>query len=180
MTGEGGETSFNTNFNYFLEEYGISVNPDSVARTVYFKYFHPKEVYVTQGIVNREINRAAGKKQGSQHDSNDSGLYNPNSLTFVYPFGASMNVQKPAIPLLSSGTVSYPLNRPIAGVYQGTGKSGKVLATGSAQMFSDQYIDKEENGKIFDIFVQYLTKDKIVMNPIDANEPDVYFFHVDF
>jgi hypothetical protein len=34
----------------------------------------------------------------------------------VYPFGATLNVQKPAIPILSSGTVSYPLNRPIAAV----------------------------------------------------------------
>lgn len=26
MTGEGGESSFSTNFNYLLEEYGMSVN----------------------------------------------------------------------------------------------------------------------------------------------------------
>jgi hypothetical protein len=35
----------------------------------------------------------------------------------VFPFGATLNVQKPAIPILSSGTVSYPLNRPIGAVY---------------------------------------------------------------
>lgn len=187
MTGEGGESAFNTNFNYFLEEYGMSVNPDAVARTVYFKYFHPKEVYVTHGVLNRELNKAAGKKihlNGDVSLSEYSG-FNPrfvthhtsyllfSSLTFLYPFGASLNVQKPAIPLLSSGTVSYPLNRPLAGVCQPNSKSGKVMALGSAQIFSDTYLEKEENGKLFDVIMQYLTSDKIVLNSIDANEPDV-------
>ena len=31
----------------------------------------------------------------------------------MYPFGATLNVVKPAIPVLSSGTVSLPVNRPI-------------------------------------------------------------------
>jgi intraflagellar transport protein 52 len=50
MTGEGGEVSYKTNFNYLLEEYGMSTNSDGVAGTVYYKYFHPKEVYITNGI----------------------------------------------------------------------------------------------------------------------------------
>jgi intraflagellar transport protein 52 len=174
MTTEGGESALNTNFNYLLEEYGMSVNPDAVARTVYYKYFHPKEVYVTQGVINRELNRAAGKKVGGQTTENsEHSIFNPHYLTFVYPFGSSMNIQKPGIPILSSGTVSYPLNRPVAGVYQASNHSGKVLALGSAHMFSDQYIDKEENGKLFDVLIQFLVKNKITLNSIDANEPDV-------
>jgi intraflagellar transport protein 52 len=98
----------------------------------------------------------------------------------LYPFGASLNVQKPAIPLLSSGTVSYPLNRPIAGVCQPSDKSGKLLALGSAQMFVDGYLDKEENGKLFDVLVQFLTSNKITLNSIDANEPDVTTIKVCF
>ena len=35
------------------------------------------------------------------------------SLTFVYPFGATLNVVKPAISVLSTGSVSFPLNRPV-------------------------------------------------------------------
>ena len=33
---------FETNINFFLEEYGIMVNTDGVVRTNYHKYFHPK------------------------------------------------------------------------------------------------------------------------------------------
>ncbi|KAJ3285777.1 Intraflagellar transport protein 52, partial [Borealophlyctis nickersoniae] len=179
LAGEGGESAFNTNFNYLLEEYGMMVNPDAVTRTVYYKYFHPKEVYVTSGILNREINRAAGKRVGGAVEGSvpEAGKYNPSCLTFVYPFGATLNVQKPAVPILSSGTVSYPLNRPIGAVYVNGNGRGKLVVVGSAQMFSDAYIEKEENGKLFDILVEFCTSDKIVLNSIDANEPDVSDYH---
>ena len=39
-------------------------------------------------------------------------------LPFVYPYGASLSVERPARPLLSSGPVSYPLNRPIAAMWE--------------------------------------------------------------
>ena len=40
-------------------------------------------------------------------------------------------------------------------------------------MFADGYLDKEENGKLFDVLMQFMTSSKIVLNSIDANEPDV-------
>jgi intraflagellar transport protein 52 len=151
-----------------------------VARTVFYKYFHPKEVYVQKGVLNRELNRAAGKKPDD--DQGEFSLFDPwycdinSALTFVYPFGASLNVQKPAIPILSSGSVSYPLNRPLAGVCETGTNGGKILCLGSATIFSDAYIEKEENGKLFDVLLQYIAKDTIVLNSIDANEPDVSFY----
>ncbi|KAJ1334325.1 hypothetical protein BSLG_008160 [Batrachochytrium salamandrivorans] len=128
---------------------------------------------------NRELNRAAGKKSSNTTDQGplDPGKINPNALTFVYPFGATLNVQKPAVPLLSSGTVSYPLNRPIGAIYQISHKGGKIIVVGSAQMFSDEYIEKEENGKLFDVLIQLLTSDKIILNSIDSNEPDISDYH---
>ncbi|KAJ3197221.1 Intraflagellar transport protein 52 [Irineochytrium annulatum] len=121
LAGEGGESSYNTNFNYLLEEYGIMVNADSVTRTVYYKYFHPKEVFVSNGVLNRELNKAAGKRIGS-------------------------------------------------------GK-GKLVVIGSGIMFSDNYIDREENGKLFDVLIQFCTSDKITLNSIDASEPDISDYH---
>ncbi|KAI8825976.1 uncharacterized protein EV422DRAFT_491623 [Fimicolochytrium jonesii] len=181
LTGEGGEAALETNFNYLLEEYGMMVNPDSVTRTVYYKYYHPKEVYVANGVLNREINRAAGKRVGVLAEGTntvpETGKFSPSSLTFVYPFGATLNVQKPAIPILSSGTVSYPLNRPVGAAYVNPNGSGKLVVVASTQMFSDTYIDKEENGKLLDVLIQFCTSDKIVLNSIDANEPDISDYH---
>ncbi len=47
-------------------------------------------------------------------------------------------------------------------------------------MFVDGYLDKEENGKLFDVLVQFLTSNKITLNSIDANEPDVTTIKVCF
>ncbi|ORX79038.1 hypothetical protein BCR32DRAFT_206174 [Anaeromyces robustus] len=180
MTGEGGENQYNTNFNYLLEEYGIMTNLDAVTRTVYYKYHHPKEVFIANGILNREINRAAGKKIGtlSYYSSNTTLNNMPGSENgVVYPYGATLNVQKPAIPILSSGNVSFPLNRPVAAFSVDPVGYGKVAVVGSILMFSDQYIDKEENGKFLDVIIQWLTTDKIELNSIDANEPDIADYH---
>ena len=36
-----------------------------------------------------------------------------SSLSFVYPHGSTLTVQKPSTAILSSGSTSYPLNRPV-------------------------------------------------------------------
>jgi hypothetical protein len=38
-------------------------------------------------------------------------------VDIVYPRGASLNVQEPAVPIITSGYIAYPLNRPIAAAY---------------------------------------------------------------
>lgn len=40
-------------------------------------------------------------------------------------------------------------------------------------MFSDQYLDKEENGKLQEVIWQWMTSDDITLNTIDADDPDV-------
>ena len=47
---------------------------DAVIRTVYHKYHHPKEVLVSNGVLNRSISLAAGKSIPGQNlaDSNNA------------------------------------------------------------------------------------------------------------
>ncbi|XP_072862574.1 intraflagellar transport protein 52 homolog isoform X2 [Chlorocebus sabaeus] len=148
MLGEGGESRFDTNINFFLEEYGIMVNNDAVVRNVYYKYFHPKEALVSGGVLNR-------------------------ALTFVYPFGATLSVVKPAVAVLSTGSVCFPLNRPILAFYDSKNQGGKLAVLGSCHMFSDQYLDKEENSKIMDVVFQWLTTGDIHLNQTDAEDPEI-------
>ncbi|TPX51366.1 hypothetical protein SeLEV6574_g00355 [Synchytrium endobioticum] len=179
LAAEGGESQLGTNFNYLLEEYGVVVNSDTVIRSVYYKYHHPKEVLIANGVLNRELNRAAGKRVGSAALDRDDAVChdkeNPSSLTFVYPFGATLTVQTPSVPILSSSPVSYPVNRPIGSAY--VGAQGKLVVVGSAHLFSDEYIDKEENAKLFDVLLRFLTTDRIQLNPIDASEPEISDYH---
>ena len=168
----------------------MSVNDDSVLRSVYYKYVHPKEVFIAEGILVPDVARKkntvtlGGVRKNSANKINIKSSQIEN-LPFVYPYGASLDVQvrtsytcsalitssllfalflfpplsyihpfvipshllfppysslyssrpipfhllfspllhsthtqRPARPLLSSGPVSYPMNRPIAAIWE--------------------------------------------------------------
>ncbi|XP_005108178.1 intraflagellar transport protein 52 homolog [Aplysia californica] len=170
LLGEGGESRFETNVNFFLEEFGIMVNNDAVVRTSYYKYFHPKEALITNGVLNRAISQAAGKTSFGVGDEDSN---NSQALSFLYPYGATLNVAKPASAVLSTGSVCFPLNRPVCALYSSRHHKGKLAVLGSVHMVSDQYIDKEENSKILDVLINFLTTDDIKLNPIDAEDPEI-------
>ena len=69
-------------------------------------------------------------------------------MNFVYPYGSTLIVKKPAFSVLSSGPISYPTNRPLAAAYNKG--SGKVLVFGSMKFFEDEFIEEEDNQKIQD------------------------------
>ena len=158
LLNEGGEVRLHTNLNYLLEQYGIYANNDTVIRTVFSrKYFHPKECNISNGIINKEIANFGKVKPKKVAGSNLSHLLQDDGvdvadehggLSFLYPYGCSLNVQKPGIPLLSSGPLAYPLNRPLAGIYTSKARKGRLMVVGSYQVFSDDYIEKEENFKL--------------------------------
>ena len=56
---EGGESRASTNINAMLEQLGISVNTDSVIRKSFYKYLHPKEAFVGNGCLNKDLVRVA-------------------------------------------------------------------------------------------------------------------------
>lgn len=158
MMAEGGEQKSNTNINAMLEQVGISVNSDSVIRKTFHKYLHPKEAFIGNGCLNDELVKAANGKNKPE-DENKPGKYSKKyrdtkddlanrdengGLKFVYPYGCTINVRKPAQTLLSSGPISFPANRPTAAFYVSP-KRGKLLIIGSMQFFSDEFFEKEDN-----------------------------------
>ena len=141
---EGGEQKANTNINAMLEQVGIFVNSYSVIRKTFHKYLHPKEAFIGNGCLNDEFVKVAngGKKQ---EDGNKPGKYSRKyrdtkddmtqrdengGLKFVYPYGATINVRKPSVPLLSSGPISFPANRPVGAFYVSP-RRGKLFIIGS-------------------------------------------------
>jgi intraflagellar transport protein 52 len=169
LLGEGGEGKNNTNVNYLLEEFGISVNNDAVVRTVYHKYHHPKEALITHGVLCSDLVRSArGERKKEKEnkevlslnitkdDTDIAALSKDNGgLEFVFPYGATLNVQKPAQPILSSGPISYPLNRPIAAVYK-KGGAGKICVLGSVRMLDDDFFELEKNRQVTDTLIRWL------------------------
>ncbi|GAB6023615.1 Intraflagellar transport protein 52 [Chamberlinius hualienensis] len=174
LLGEGGEKRFKTNINLFLAEIGIGINNDSVVRTLYYKYFHPKECLISNGVLNRAIAKASGKTTSITSDDG----HIAHGLTFLYPFGATLNVRKPAVPVLSTGSVSFPLNRPVCAFYHNVKNGSKVVVLGSVHILTDKYLGKEENSKLKDIIFQYLTSSEIQLNAVDGENPEVSDYHL--
>jgi intraflagellar transport protein 52 len=139
---EGGEAAAGTNLNYLLEELGIAANADAVVRTAHYKYLHPKEALISDGVLNRALlhgnssssssnaRDASASRRHAAAELTDDGLTpdiaasgsggdssssanNGKGLDFVYPYGCTLSVQAPSVPILSSGKISYPMQRPL-------------------------------------------------------------------
>jgi intraflagellar transport protein 52 len=192
LLGEGGEGKQGTNVNYLLEEFGISVNNDAVVRTVYHKYHHPKEALITHGVLCQDLVRAArGEKKKDKENKSDQLALNitkddtdvaalskdHGGLEFVFPHGATLNVQKPALPILSSGPISYPLNRPIAAVYNKAG-AGKICVLGSVRMVDDEFFELEKNRQVVDTLLHWLLDiGDCELNFPYSEEPELSDYH---
>ncbi|GAQ81859.1 hypothetical protein KFL_000930050 [Klebsormidium nitens] len=189
LVGEGGDERAGSGVNAVTEGLGIAVNADSVVRTVFHKYPHPKEVLITDGLLNRALATGGGRSgrggestlSGGQHAKwlNEGGVdgHGPSAsgaLPLVYPQGCTLTVQRPAVPILSTGKIAYPMHRPIGAVWQGQAGQGRVAVLGSALMFSDAWLDKEENGKLADFLFRWLLPEGgLELHARDAEEPDV-------
>ncbi|KAK9802962.1 hypothetical protein WJX72_012202 [[Myrmecia] bisecta] len=188
MLAAGGEARCGTNINHLLEEFGIVVNDDCVVRSAPHKYFHPKEALISDGILNREIVSLAGKGgnegfsdadpdeewDGRRGGRDRRGAFDGSGLSFVYPHGATLTVHKPAVAVLSSGSLAYPTRRPLGALWSKEG-SGRLAVLGCAGMFDDKWLDKEDNGRLMDFLFKWLRPGDhdIDLDPHDADEPNL-------
>ncbi|XP_055710656.1 intraflagellar transport protein 52 homolog [Phlebotomus papatasi] len=168
LLGEGGETDFNTNVNFFLEEYGMSINADVALRASYYKFFHPKEAIVCEGIGTQSLLKVIREQSSADWDQIDE-IIKPE---FVYPFGATLNVINPSVALLTTGPVVYPFNRPICGIFCHQ-SGGKILAIGSGHMFNDRYICEEANMIIWDYIFRLMTEE-IPLSQLQLNDIEIF------
>ncbi|XP_014371598.2 intraflagellar transport protein 52 homolog [Papilio machaon] len=172
MMTDGGEERMNTNINFFLEEYGIVVNNDCVVRAKYHKFYHPKECHISNGILNRGVMKYIMKMPNYSVESDDF-LEDPPTPTFVYPYGATLTVKKPAAAILSSSDLCYPVKRPIAALYTAD-SGGKLFVIGSGHFFADQYLESECNDLIREMVFSHLGgAADLHLNPVDIEDPDV-------
>lgn len=147
-----------TNISNFTERYGIQFHNDSVVRTAYYKYLHPKECYVENCKVHpeflRTIKNVSKKKKIVFNDDmmDDDNVINNDennsTLSFVYPYGQSLDVSQAASIVFNSGVISYPANRPLTACAVSKTKKGRLFVMGSERFFEDEFFEKEENKKI--------------------------------
>lgn len=163
---EQGDTKNNTNLNEFLKEYGITFHGDSVVRTSFYKYFHPKQCFIDTLTVHPDFLRSIknvkkmnkidllAEEEVTSEEDDDS-----CPLKIVYPFGQSLDLdpRKENIScLFTSGIISYPMNRPLCAVTTSNSGKGKLCVLGSMNFIENSYIDKEENKKVIEGIVKYM------------------------
>ncbi|VDM67465.1 unnamed protein product [Strongylus vulgaris] len=131
MLSEGGEQAADTNINFLLEEFGIVVNNDAVIRSIFYKYFDPKEALISNGVLNRSVAIAAKKSVSTDQQSNSQWVftratknvwneadYRFRTISFVYPYGATLSVNRLATPVLSTGSACFPIGRPVVAFHE--------------------------------------------------------------
>ena len=168
-----------TLLNDFLSKYGISLEDTGVIRSIFSKYLHPKNTLITDGILHPDLQ--------SQKSVDDSELnHRQGEGSFVYPYGCSMDVKSPSWAVLSSGSLSFPTKRPLCAIWQDQLKRfdrtntstndnrGRLLVQGSIEMFSNEWIDKENNRDILDVFIRFLCGERNVLARARINKhPDL-------
>ena len=144
------------NFFNFLKQYGVS-SGEPVISPVYINYVNPKHVSIQNGILNRAINEFLSKENS----------------TFAFPEGINLQITSPSVPLISSGSASYPLSQPVIS-YCSIGRSGgSVTVIGSPHMFCDDWFNKESNENLFNYLTSLIITKKSEINKIDADHPEV-------
>lgn len=79
---------------------------------------------------------------------------------FVYVHGTTLSVKPPAYPILTSGPLTYPSNKPICAVHLNK-SGGKLMVGGSFSMFNDDYFESEENQKVMDFAIKFFLTEEV-------------------
>ena len=95
-------------------------------------------------------------------------------------------VQKPAFPVLSSGPLSFPINRPVCGLWEGASPKpggeatspGRLCLIGSSYLMQDEWLDKDENTKLVSVLLRWLSgASDVQMDQHDIEDPDISEYH---
>lgn len=140
-----------------LHDLGVEHAGDSVlAVTPSDGAVHPKDAMLHDCIINRAL-------EGVQ--------------AIAYPRGCTFRVAPPAVPVLSTGSLAYPANRPIAAIGGKSSAQRSVVILGSSQAFSDKWASKRDNPKLLRILFNYAAPPEgerpQKLHELDAEQPDI-------
>ncbi|KAL4443392.1 hypothetical protein ABPG75_011129 [Micractinium tetrahymenae] len=157
-----------TNINCLLEECSMSLASDCVIQTAFKRYTHPKQVLVTDGMLSPDLAAYCASNSGrsGRHGGGAGSVGAARStdengrplVSFVYPHGATLAVQPPAVAFLSSGQMAHPYNMAVGGAWWQEG-GGRLAVLGSAAMFDDEWLGKEDNTGVLDFLVGWMLRD---------------------
>ncbi|MCO5562460.1 hypothetical protein L7F22_016088 [Adiantum nelumboides] len=180
LSKEGGDTKHGANGNELLQEYGITIKDNCLINTVQKQYLHPKQVLISDCILCDELRKFANieddgkfdltKAPRVQSDCRELSSSHNENFSVVYPYGATLALQKPAVAILSSGLMAHPVRQPIGALWQAGQEHGRVAVVGSVSMFEDSWISKQSNAKLFNFLISWLVANLTIKTDIISTE----------
>ncbi|EAY17631.1 hypothetical protein TVAG_235120 [Trichomonas vaginalis G3] len=149
-----GAENFPSGFNAFISQYGVKVT-EPVISPVYINYIDPHQVSIQHGILNHAITE----------------FIKDDKASFAFPNGCILEVNRPSVPIISSGLSAYPLNCPVISFT--SVEKGTLTVIGSPLMFGDEWFRKEQNEQLFNFLIQLILVRSTQLNKIDADNPEV-------
>ncbi|XP_026193932.1 uncharacterized protein LOC34619055 [Cyclospora cayetanensis] len=154
LGGSSGGSSNSSNTNFLLEEMGLSIATDTVVAVTpptlqeqQRGIWHPREVVLNQKqLVGANI---------QQHLQPSTTASSNDTSTFVYPYGSTVYVQPPAVPLMCSSRCSSPSQRPLIAAAPAAG-GGVVVAAGSSKLLQEPYLSMYKNTDLVKVLLHLL------------------------
>ena len=88
----------------------------------------------------------------------------------AYPYGCSLEVSTPAVPVLTSGALCFPANRAVCAYTQVN--KGRLVVCGSSLLFDDQYIVKADNIFLAGALMRMVTEGSQKLDAVDVDRPE--------
>lgn len=196
------EVAAETSLNQLVSNFGIRFRPDCLIRPNLYANYHPKEVRLTEFLVNRGLsdaferqvaqgqqvvrsadsvnlritqdNQEAEDKRRKRRDNDE--IFKPDyidSHSVIYAFGCTLEVfNKLSTVMMSSSPWSYPPEQPLCAFYRHS-EVGRVVISGSASMFNDFYLPKEFNLALFKAFLEFIEDRNFSINISDARTIEI-------
>jgi len=90
----------------------------------------------------------------------------------VYPFGCTLKLRSPALPIITSGPLAFPANRALSAVSRIGSKGGLLAVLGSFHVFDDDYLLKGDNQHFLTALIKLLSTTTEKSFPLEDVKPD--------
>ncbi|KHJ45062.1 hypothetical protein D918_04873 [Trichuris suis] len=131
------------------------------------------EASVIDGVGASALAAVAGRSPS------DDEITCSKALKFVYPYGCTLSLTKGACAqLLSSGSMCYPFNQSLCALFHSKSSGGRVLVIGSNLIFSDAFLDKEDNNLLLDALLTCIVDLDSRFDDVKLTDSEPMEYHV--
>lgn len=178
-----------SNIDDLVSTFGIKFQSEiNIIRPNPYKFYHPKDAQLEDFIANRALDDLLkeGVSKGKTRPEDDSLLLHVpvgDALRpkIIFPKGCSLSVDiKKSTILMTSSPWALPSNQAICALHEnkgttqlGTERANRLIAISSSQIFTDEYIDKEDNRSLVKAILDVLTNRDFSINVSDARTIEI-------